>query len=68
MLAFLHVCRGQEQPAEPFMSAKLGNKLPNGVSHQTNEGGNTSMPEFRRSLSIPREKVFGTLKIHSTQK
>uniref|UniRef100_A0A6N2L2B5 Kinesin motor domain-containing protein n=1 Tax=Salix viminalis TaxID=40686 RepID=A0A6N2L2B5_SALVM len=45
------------QAVEPLISGKLENKLPNNVTHTVKEGGNTSMPEFRRSRSTPRGKL-----------
>ncbi|KAJ0103183.1 hypothetical protein Patl1_03773 [Pistacia atlantica] len=50
--------RGQVQQAEPILAPRLENKLPNGQNHQAKEGGNTSMPEFRRSRSTPRGKFL----------
>ncbi|KAI9187169.1 hypothetical protein LWI28_025140 [Acer negundo] len=50
--------RGLVQPVEPFLAAKVENKLSNGMANQAKEGGNPSMPEFRRSRSTPRGKFF----------
>lgn len=41
-----------------FFTGKLENKVSNGIIHPQKEGGNTSMPEFRRSRSTPRGKFF----------
>ncbi|XP_073263922.1 kinesin-like protein KIN-14F [Populus alba] len=46
------------QAVEPLIPGKLENKLPNNVTHTVKEGGNTSMPEFRRSRSTPRGKFM----------
>ncbi|TXG68029.1 hypothetical protein EZV62_009304 [Acer yangbiense] len=50
--------RGLVQPVELFLAAKVENKLSNGMANQAKEGGNPSMPEFRRSRSTPRGKFF----------
>ncbi|KAL5735585.1 hypothetical protein ACOSQ2_030373 [Xanthoceras sorbifolium] len=51
--------RGLVQPVEPFLGGKLENKLSNGMmANQAKEGGNPSMPEYRRSRSTPRGKFF----------
>ncbi|KAB5534963.1 hypothetical protein DKX38_018049 [Salix brachista] len=42
---------------EPLLAGKLENKPPNNVIHSSKEGGNTSVPEFRRSRSSPRGKL-----------
>ncbi|KAJ6332515.1 hypothetical protein OIU77_008564 [Salix suchowensis] len=42
---------------EPLLAGKLENKAPNNVIHSLKEGGNTSVPEFRRSRSSPRGKL-----------
>ncbi|KAJ6770827.1 KINESIN-LIKE PROTEIN KIN-14F [Salix purpurea] len=42
---------------EPLLAGKLENKPPNDVIHSSKEGGNTSVPEFRRSRSSPRGKL-----------
>ncbi|XP_065861606.1 kinesin-like protein KIN-14F [Euphorbia lathyris] len=39
---------------EALMAGKLENKLPNSMVRNAKEGGNTWMPEFRRSRSTPR--------------
>ncbi|KAL9382883.1 hypothetical protein Peur_023206 [Populus x canadensis] len=44
------------QVVEPLLAGKLENKLPNNVTRNAKEAGNTSMPEFRRSRSTPRGK------------
>jgi kinesin family protein C2/C3 len=51
------ICR-VVQAVEPLIPGKLENKLPNNVTHTVKEGGNTSMPEFRRSRSTPRGKYM----------
>ncbi|KAJ6727652.1 KINESIN-LIKE PROTEIN KLP-3 [Salix koriyanagi] len=42
---------------EPLLAGKLENKAPNNVIHSLKEGGDTSVPEFRRSRSSPRGKL-----------
>ncbi|KAJ6376803.1 hypothetical protein OIU76_025870 [Salix suchowensis] len=42
---------------EPLLAGKLENKAPNNVIHSWKEGGDTSVPEFRRSRSSPRGKL-----------
>ncbi|KAF9673173.1 hypothetical protein SADUNF_Sadunf11G0121000 [Salix dunnii] len=42
---------------EPLLAGKHENKPPNNVIHSAKEGGNTSVPEFRRSRSSPRGKL-----------
>jgi len=44
------------QVVEPLLAGKLENKLPNNITRNAKEAGNTSMPEFRRSRSTPRGK------------
>lgn len=47
------------QPGEPLSATKVENKLLNGSRSNHKEGNNTTMPEFRRSRSTPRGKLFG---------
>ncbi|KAK7305290.1 hypothetical protein VNO77_43193 [Canavalia gladiata] len=51
--------RGIVQAGEPLLASKVENKLLNGSGSNPKEGSNTSMPEFRRSRSTPRGKIFG---------
>ncbi|KAJ4839685.1 hypothetical protein Tsubulata_041115 [Turnera subulata] len=51
--------RGFVQSVETIVAGKLESKLPNTTMNNGKEGANTSMPEFRRSRSIPRGKFFG---------
>ncbi|KAJ6887430.1 kinesin-like protein KIN-14F [Populus alba x Populus x berolinensis] len=44
------------QVVEPLLAGKLESKLPNNITRNAKEAGNTSMPEFRRSRSTPRGK------------
>ncbi|XP_048235621.1 kinesin-like protein KIN-14F isoform X2 [Ricinus communis] len=50
--------RGVVPAVEPLLAGKLENKLPSNAIRNPKEGGNTSMPEFRRSRSTPRGKFF----------
>ncbi|XP_050203388.1 kinesin-like protein KIN-14F [Mercurialis annua] len=50
--------RGIVQAVEPLLAGKFENKLPSITFRNVKEGGNTSMPEFRRSRSTPRGKFF----------
>ncbi|KAK6269429.1 hypothetical protein POUND7_006534 [Theobroma cacao] len=49
--------RGLVQAVEPLLGGKI-DRIPNGVIRQAKEGGNTLMPEFRRSRSSPRGKFL----------
>ncbi|CAJ1971538.1 unnamed protein product [Sphenostylis stenocarpa] len=51
--------RGIEQAAEPLLSSKVENKiLQQGSGRNLKEGTNSTLPEFRRSRSTPRGKLF----------
>ncbi|XAR67332.1 Minus-end-directed kinesin ATPase [Bertholletia excelsa] len=44
------------QTMDSFLSGKNEQRVPNGVFRPPKEGGNSAMPEFRRSRSTPRGK------------